>query len=137
MADAKLEIQMRSTASWCGSRPRDGDLRSSGGNSHPATAKRSAKRLAWGDVMGVGNNGEHREGSATGHVSTRMSSRKSEIQSEAYLVMMRERTSTRWGHERTEQAPALYVAERISTLGASETRAAARPRRHSAVIRRP
>src|SRR5207302_5071940 len=51
----KLEIQLLYDRILVKISPEDGERRSSGGIVIPATAQ-MAKRLAWGDVLGVGNN---------------------------------------------------------------------------------
>ncbi|HEY3752300.1 MAG TPA: co-chaperone GroES, partial [Pseudonocardiaceae bacterium] len=56
MADhPKLEIQLLLDRVLVKISPEDGERRSTGGIVIPATAQ-VAKRLSWGDVLGVGNN---------------------------------------------------------------------------------
>jgi chaperonin GroES len=56
--DVKLEIQMLYDRVMVRISPEDGERRSSGGIVIPATAQ-MAKRLAWGDVFGVGTSVRH------------------------------------------------------------------------------
>ena len=86
--------------------PEDGERRSGGGIVIPATAQ-VAKRLAWGDVLGVGNNVR------TVKVGDRVlfnpeDQQEVEIQGEAYLVM-RERDIHALAAERTEHGTGLYL----------------------------
>ena len=86
--------------------PEDGERRSGGGIVIPATAQ-VAKRLAWGDVLGVGNNVR------TIKVGDRAlfnpeDQQEVEIQGEAYLVM-RERDIHALATERTEHGTGLYL----------------------------
>ena len=86
--------------------PEDGERRSTGGIVIPATAQ-VAKRLAWGDVLGVGNNVR------TVKVGDRVlfnpdEQQEVEIQGEAYLVM-RERDIHALAAERTEHGTGLYL----------------------------
>jgi chaperonin GroES len=55
VSDPQLEIQMLLDRVLVRISPEDGERRSSGGIVIPATAQ-VAKRLSWGDVLGVGNN---------------------------------------------------------------------------------
>ncbi|HWC80251.1 MAG TPA: co-chaperone GroES [Pseudonocardiaceae bacterium] len=86
--------------------PEDGERRSTGGIVIPATAQ-VAKRLAWGDVLGVGNNVR------TVKVGDRAlfnpdDQLEVEIQAESYLVM-RERDIHALATERTEHGTGLYL----------------------------
>jgi chaperonin GroES len=103
---AKLEIQMLLDRVLVKLSPEDGERRSGGGIVIPATAQ-VAKRLAWGDVLGVGNNVR------TIKVGDRVlfnpeDQQEVEIQGEAYLVM-RERDIHALATERTEQGTGLYL----------------------------
>jgi chaperonin GroES len=55
VSDPKLEIQLLYDRILVKISQEDGERRSSGGIVIPATAQ-MAKRLAWGDVLGIGNN---------------------------------------------------------------------------------
>jgi chaperonin GroES len=104
--DPKLEIQMLLDRVLVRISPEDGERRSGGGIVIPATAQ-VAKRLAWGDVLGVGNNVR------TIKVGDRVlfnpeDQQEVEIQGEAYLVM-RERDIHALATERTEQGTGLYL----------------------------
>lgn len=55
MADPKLEIQMLHDRVLVKLAAEEGERRSGGGIVIPATAQ-MAKRLGWGDVLGIGNN---------------------------------------------------------------------------------
>lgn len=106
MADPKLEIQMLLDRVLVRISPEDGERRSGGGIVIPATAQ-VAKRLAWGDVLGVGNNVR------TVKVGDRVlfnpeDQQEVEIQGEAYLVM-RERDIHALATERTEHGTGLYL----------------------------
>lgn len=106
MAAAKLEIQMLHDRVLVKISPEDGERRSSGGIVIPATAQ-VAKRLAWGDVLGVGNNVR------TVKVGDRVlfnpdDQLEVEIQAESYLVM-RERDIHALATERTEHGTGLYL----------------------------
>ncbi|AXB48939.1 MULTISPECIES: co-chaperone GroES [Amycolatopsis] len=84
----------------------DGERRSSGGIVIPATAQ-VARRLAWGDVLGVGNNVRNVK------VGDRVlfnpdDQLEVEIQGEGYLVM-RERDIHAMASERTEHGTGLYL----------------------------
>ena len=103
---AKLEIQMLLDRVLVKISPEDGERRSGGGIVIPATAQ-VAKRLAWGDVLGVGNNVR------TIKVGDRVlfnpeDQQEVEIQGEAYLVM-RERDIHALATERTEHGTGLYL----------------------------
>ena len=106
VADPKLEIQMLHDRVLVKISPEDGERRSSGGIVIPATAQ-VAKRLAWGDVLGVGNNVR------TVKVGDRVlfnpdDQLEVEIQAEQYLVM-RERDIHALATERTEHGTGLYL----------------------------
>jgi chaperonin GroES len=106
VADPKLEIQMLHDRVLVKMSPEDGERRSSGGIVIPATAQ-VAKRLAWGDVLGVGNNVR------TVKVGDRVlfnpdDQLEVEIQAEQYLVM-RERDIHALATERTEHGTGLYL----------------------------
>ncbi|WP_158847508.1 GroES family chaperonin [Saccharothrix deserti] len=86
--------------------PEDGERRSSGGIVIPATAQ-MAKRLAWGDVLGVGTNVRHVK------VGDRVlfnpeEQFEVEVQGQTYLVM-RERDVHATATERTEHGTGLYL----------------------------
>jgi chaperonin GroES len=102
----KLEIQLLHDRVLVKISPEDGERRSSGGIVIPATAQ-VAKRLSWGDVLGVGNNVR------TVKVGDRVlfnpdDQLEVEIQGEAYLVM-RERDVHALATERTEHGTGLYL----------------------------
>jgi len=106
VADPKLEIQMLHDRVLVKISPEDGERRSSGGIVIPATAQ-VAKRLAWGDVLGVGNNVR------TVKIGDRVlfnpdDQLEVEIQAEQYLVM-RERDIHALATERTEHGTGLYL----------------------------
>jgi chaperonin GroES len=80
VSDPQLEIQMLLDRILVRISPEDGERRSTGGIVIPATAQ-VAKRLSWGNVLGVGNNVRlvkvgDRGRSATGCCSTRTTSSK-------------------------------------------------------------
>ncbi|MBY8850384.1 MULTISPECIES: GroES family chaperonin [Saccharothrix] len=86
--------------------PEDGERRSSGGIVIPATAQ-MAKRLAWGDVLGVGTNVRHVK------VGDRVlfnpeDQFEVEVQGNTYLVM-RERDVHATATERTDHGTGLYL----------------------------
>ncbi len=86
--------------------PEDGERRSSGGIVIPATAQ-MAKRLAWGDVLGVGTNAR------TVKVGDRVlfnpeDQFEVEVHGQNYLVM-RERDVHAVASERTEHGTGLYL----------------------------
>ncbi|WP_051114905.1 GroES family chaperonin [Actinokineospora enzanensis] len=86
--------------------PEEGERRSSGGIVIPATAQ-VAKRLAWGDVLGVGTNVR------TVKVGDRVlfnpeDQLEVEVHGQAYLVM-RERDVHAMASERTEHGTGLYL----------------------------
>lgn len=106
MADVKLEIQMLHDRVMVRISPEDGERRSSGGIVIPATAQ-MAKRLAWGDVMGVGTNVRHVK------VGDRVlfnpeDQFEVEVQGQTYVVM-RERDVHATATERTEHGTGLYL----------------------------
>lgn len=106
MTDAKLEIQMLHDRVMVRISPESGERRSTGGIVIPATAQ-VAKRLAWGEVFGVGS-----------HVRTvKVGDQvlfspdeqfEVEVQGQAYLVM-RERDLHAVANEQTEQGTGLYL----------------------------
>ncbi|REH54990.1 chaperonin GroES [Kutzneria buriramensis] len=106
MAESKLQIQMLHDRVLVKISPEDGERRSSGGIVIPATAQ-VAKRLAWGDVLGVG-----------GHVrNVKVGDRvlfnpedqlEVEVQAQTYTVM-RERDIHAVANEQTEQGTGLYL----------------------------
>lgn len=106
MPDAKLQIQMLHDRVMVRVAQDGGERRSSGGIVIPATAQ-VAKRLAWGEVFGVGN-----------HVRTvKVGDRvlfnpeeqfEVEVQGQAYLVM-RERDLHAVASEQTEHGTGLYL----------------------------
>jgi chaperonin GroES len=86
--------------------PEEGERRSTGGIVIPATAQ-VARRLAWGDVVGVGTNVRHVK------VGDRVlfnpeDQLEVEVQGSAYLVM-RERDLHALASERTEHGTGLYL----------------------------
>lgn len=86
--------------------PEDGERRSSGGIVIPATAQ-MAKRLAWGDVFGVGTSVRHVK------VGDRVlfnpeDQLEVEVQGSTYLVM-RERDLHAVASELTEHGTGLYL----------------------------
>lgn len=104
--DPKLEIQMLYDRILVKISPEDGERRSSGGIVIPATAT-MAKRLAWGDVLGVGNN------TRTVKIGDRVlfnpdDQLEVEIQGDTYLVM-RERDVHALAAERTDHGTGLYL----------------------------
>jgi chaperonin GroES len=105
-ADAKLEIQMLHDRVLVRVPSEDGERRSTGGIVIPATAQ-VARRLSWGDVLGVGNNvrnvkvGDRVLFNAEEQLEV-------EIQGQAYLVM-RERDIHAVASERTEHGTGLYL----------------------------
>ncbi|MFD7655883.1 GroES family chaperonin [Actinosynnema sp. NPDC059797] len=107
MADVKLQIQMLHDRVMVRISQEDGERRSSGGIVIPATAQ-MAKRLAWGDVMGVGTNVRHVK------VGDRVlfnaeDQFEVEVQGQTYLVM-RERDVHATATERTtDQGTGLYL----------------------------
>ena len=106
MAESKLQIQMLHDRVLVKISPEDGERRSSGGIVIPATAQ-VAKRLAWGDVIGVG-----------GHVrNVKVGDRvlfnpedqlEVEVQAQTYTVM-RERDIHAVATEQSEQGTGLYL----------------------------
>ncbi|GAA5157521.1 co-chaperone GroES [Amycolatopsis dongchuanensis] len=102
----KLEIQMLHDRVLVRLAAEEGERRSSGGIVIPATAQ-VARRLAWGDVLGVGSNVRNVK------VSDRVlfnpeDQLEVEVQGEAYLVM-RERDIHAVATERTEHGTGLYL----------------------------
>ncbi|GAA3618065.1 co-chaperone GroES [Lentzea roselyniae] len=106
MPDVKLEIQMLYDRVMVRISPEDGERRSSGGIVIPATAQ-MAKRLAWGDVFGVGTSVRHVK------VGDRVlfnpeDQLEVEVQGTTYLVM-RERDLHAVASELTEHGTGLYL----------------------------
>jgi chaperonin GroES len=104
--DVKLEIQMLFDRVMVRISPEDGERRSSGGIVIPATAQ-MAKRLAWGDVFGVGTSVRHVK------VGDRVlfnpeDQLEVEVQGATYLVM-RERDLHAVASELTEHGTGLYL----------------------------
>jgi chaperonin GroES len=104
--DVKLEIQLLHDRVMVRISPEDGERRSSGGIVIPATAQ-VAKRLAWGDVLGVGTNVRHVK------VGDRVlfnpeDQFEVEVQGNTYLVM-RERDVHATATERTDHGTGLYL----------------------------
>ncbi|HEU5473029.1 MAG TPA: co-chaperone GroES [Actinophytocola sp.] len=86
--------------------PEEGERRSTGGIVIPATAQ-MARRLAWGDVLGVGTNVRNIK------VGDRVlfnpeDQLEVEVQGHSYLVM-RERDLHAMASERTEHGTGLYL----------------------------
>lgn len=106
MSDSKLQVQMLHDRVMVQVVGEDGERRSSGGIVIPATAQ-MARRLAWGEVFGIGQ-----------HVRTvRVGDRvlyspedqfEVEVQGRAYLVM-RERDLHAVANERVEHGTGLYL----------------------------
>ncbi|AOS66050.1 GroES family chaperonin [Actinoalloteichus hymeniacidonis] len=106
MSVAKLEIQMLHDRVMVRVTSDGGERRSSGGIVIPATAQ-VAKRLAWGEVVGVGNNVR------TVKVGDRVlfspeEQFEVEVQGQAYLVM-RERDLHAVASEQTDHGTGLYL----------------------------
>jgi chaperonin GroES len=106
VSDPQLEIQMLLDRVLVRISPEDGERRSSGGIVIPATAQ-VAKRLSWGDVLGVGNNVR------TVKIGDRVlfnpdDQFEVEIKGDALLVM-RERDIHALAAERTEHGTGLYL----------------------------
>jgi chaperonin GroES len=104
--DVKLEIQMLHDRVLVRISPEDGERRSSGGIVIPATAQ-MAKRLSWGDVLGVGTNVRHVK------IGDRVlfnpdDQLEVEVQGQNYLVM-RERDVHATATERTDHGTGLYL----------------------------
>lgn len=102
----KLEIQLLHDRVLVRVTAEDGERRSSGGIVIPATAQ-VARRLSWGDVLGVGNNVRNVK------VNDRVlfnpeDQSEVEIHGQAYLVM-RERDIHAIASERTEHGTGLYL----------------------------
>jgi chaperonin GroES len=106
VSDAKLEIQLLLDRILVKISPEDGERRSTGGIVIPATAQ-VAKRLSWGDVLGVGNNvrlvkvGDRVLFNPDDQLEV-------EIQGDQYLVM-RERDIHALATERTDHGTGLYL----------------------------
>lgn len=106
MPEQKLEIQMLHDRVLVRLTPEEGERRSTGGIVIPATAQ-MARRLAWGDVLGVGTSVRHVK------VSDRVlfnpeDQFEVEVQGQNYLVM-RERDLHAIASERTEHGTGLYL----------------------------
>jgi chaperonin GroES len=104
--DPKLEIQMLHDRLLVRLTPEEGERRSTGGIVIPATAQ-VARRLAWGDVLGVGTNVRNIK------VGDRVlfnpeDQLEVEVQGHSYLVM-RERDLHAMASERTEHGTGLYL----------------------------
>jgi chaperonin GroES len=104
--ELKLEITMLHDRVLVRLTPEEGERRSTGGIVIPATAQ-VARRLAWGDVVGVGTNVRHVK------VGDRVlfnpeDQLEVEVQGSAYLVM-RERDLHALASERTEHGTGLYL----------------------------
>jgi chaperonin GroES len=104
--ELKLEIQMLHDRVLVRLTPEEGERRSTGGIVIPATAQ-MARRLAWGDVLGVGTNVRNVK------VGDRVlfnpdDQLEAEIQGQTYLVM-RERDLHAMASERTEHGTGLYL----------------------------
>jgi chaperonin GroES len=102
----KLEIQMLHDRVLVQLTPEEGERRSSGGIVIPATAQ-VARRLAWGDVLGVGTNAR------TVKVGDRVlfnpdDQQEVEVQGQSYMVM-RERDVHAVATERTDHGTGLYL----------------------------
>ena len=106
VSDPKLEIQLLYDRILVKVSQEEGERRSSGGIVIPATAQ-MAKRLVWGDVLGIGNNVRNVK------VGDRVlynpdDQLEVEIQAATYLVM-RERDVHAVAAERTEHGTGLYL----------------------------
>ncbi|ONI73485.1 chaperonin [Actinosynnema sp. ALI-1.44] len=106
VSELKLEIQMLHDRVLVRISPEDGERRSTGGIVIPATAQ-MAKRLAWGDVLGVGNS--VRQVKIGDRVLFNPEDQlEVEVQAQTYLVM-RERDVHAIASERTEHGTGLYL----------------------------
>ncbi len=104
--DHKLEIQLLHDRVLVRVAADDGERRSSGGIVIPATAQ-VARRLTWGDVLGVGNN--VRSVKVDDRVLFNPEDQyEVEIKGKSYLVM-RERDIHAIASERTEHGTGLYL----------------------------
>lgn len=106
MVEHKLEIQMLQDRLLVRLSTEDGERRSSGGIVIPATAQ-MARRLAWGDVQGVGTSVRNIQ------VGDRVlfnaeDQHEVEVHGQTYLVM-RERDVHAIASERTEHGTGLYL----------------------------
>jgi chaperonin GroES len=106
VSELKLEIQMLHDRVLVRISPEDGERLSTGGIVIPATAQ-MARRLAWGDVLGVGNSVRQVK------VGDRVlflpdDQLEVEVQAQTYLVM-RERDLHAIASERTEHGTGLYL----------------------------
>lgn len=104
--DSKLEIQMLHDRVLVRLLSEEGERRSSGGIVIPATAQ-VARRLSWGEVVGVGHHVR------TVQVGDRVlfspeDQFEVEVRGEPYLVM-RERDLQAMASERTEHGTGLYL----------------------------
>jgi len=104
--ELKLEIQMLYDRVLVRLTPEEGERRSSGGIVIPATAQ-MARRLAWGDELGVGTSVRHVK------VGDRVlfnpeDQLEVEVQGQNYLVM-RERDLHAIAAERIEHGTGLYL----------------------------
>lgn len=105
-AHGKLEIQMLNDRVLVRLATDEGERKSSGGILIPATAE-VARRLAWGDALGIGNSVRNVK------INDRVlfnpeDQLEVEIQGEPYLVM-RERDIHAVASERTEHGTGLYL----------------------------
>jgi chaperonin GroES len=106
VSELKLEIQMLHDRVLVQISPEDGERRSTGGIVIPATAQ-MARRLAWGDVLGVGNS--VRQVKVGDRVLFNPEDQlEVEVQAQTYLVM-RERDVHAIASERTEHGTGLYL----------------------------
>jgi chaperonin GroES len=106
VSELKLEITMLHDRVLVRLTPEEGERRSSGGIVIPATAQ-VARRLAWGDVLGVGTNVRNVK------VGDRVlfnpeDQMEVEVKGQNYLVM-RERDLHAMASERTEHGTGLYL----------------------------
>jgi chaperonin GroES len=104
--ELKLEIQMLHDRVLVRLTPEEGERRSTGGIVIPATAQ-MARRLAWGDVLGVGTNVRNVK------VGDRVlfnpeDQLEVEVHGQNYVVM-RERDLHAMASERTEHGTGLYL----------------------------
>jgi chaperonin GroES len=109
--ELKLEIQMLHDRVLVQLTPEEGERRSTGGIVIPATAQ-MARRLAWGDVLGVGTSVRNVK------VGDRVlfnpeDQLEVEVQGQTYLVM-RERDLHAIASERIEHGTGLYLEGKAS-----------------------
>jgi chaperonin GroES len=106
VVEQKLEIQMLQDRLLVRLSAEDGERRSSGGIVIPATAQ-MARRLAWGDVQGVGTSVRNIQVGDRVLFNAEDQS-EVEVHGQTYLVM-RERDVHAIASERTEHGTGLYL----------------------------